>query len=224
MKMRKPINKFIRSIILEQVEELFSDPAAQEDTTRLENNSADDQIDSFILKFEKDSIESDDSETQSLNESLQNLSLRALLEQPEEEEAEEEVIEDEPLEDTEAAEEVDAAEEEAPEDPEPAGSEDSDAVPAESLPKPPLDIDAFTKRVARLAMNYETLLDIKNVIINRSMNFLKENYDDTHAQEMKDILDEQFDFDLDGGKEDPPAPFAVGANPAGAGSMGGGGA
>jgi hypothetical protein len=40
---------------------------------------------------------------------------------------------------------------------------------------------------------------------------------------MKDILDAQFDFDLDGGKDIPAAPFAAGANAAGAGSMGGGG-
>ena len=220
MNMKRPLDRFIRSIILEQIDELFVDPAASEETTRLEKDSADDQIDSFILKFEKDSIESDDSESQSLNESLQTLSLRVLLEQEEEEE--EVDVEDEPA--FEAAEEVEPAEEEVgPDDPEPADSADVDVDPAEALPKPPLDIDAFTKRVARLAMNHQTLLDIKTVIVNRAMNFLKENYDDVHAQEMKDILDEQFDFDLDGEKEVPEAPFAVGANPLGAGVMGGGG-
>tara|TARA_Y100000310_G_scaffold203479_1_gene203727 strand:- start:11788 stop:12462 length:675 start_codon:yes stop_codon:yes gene_type:complete len=222
MNMKRPLNILIRSLILEQVDELFVDPAAEEETTRLENDSADDQIDSFILKFEKDSIDSDDSESQSLNESLQNLSLRVLLEQEEEE------VEDEPAfeaaEETEPAEvDVEAEEEVGPDDPEPADSADTDAEPAEALPKPPLDVDAFTKRVARLAMNHQTLLDIKTVIVNRAANFLKENYDDEHAQEMKDILDEQFDFDLDGGKEIPEAPFAVGANPLGAGAMGGGG-
>jgi len=217
--MKNSVTRTIRSLILEQVEDLFVNPAAAEETTRLEVDSADDQIDSFILKFEKDSISEDDNEINSLNESLYNLSLKALLEQEEDEEAVE-VDEEEPVEDE--GEESPAGDDAAPEDPEPAGSEDTDVEPAESLPRPPLDVDSFTKRVARLAMNHENLLDIKTVIINRAMNFLKENYDDAHALEMKDILDSQFDFDLDGGKEIPSAPFAVGANPAGAGTMGGG--
>ena len=213
--MKHSLSRLIRSIILEQVEDLFVDPSASPETTRLEVDSADDQIDSFILKFEKDSVENDDQDSESMNESFRSLSLKALLEQEEEEdpvedEVEAEVTEEEPEADT-------------PSDPEPAGSEDQDALPAESVPKMPLNIDAFTKRIARLAMNSEKLLDIKTVIINRAMNFLKDNYDDAHALEMKDILDAQFDFDLDGGKDIPAAPFAAGANASGAGSMGGGG-
>ena len=56
------------------------------------------------------------------------------------------------------------------------------------------------------------------------MNFLLENYDKVHVDEMKEILDTQFDFDLDGGKDTPPAPYAVGAFQGGTGQMGGGGA
>jgi hypothetical protein len=214
--------KFLRSLILEQVEELFSDPGAEEEVTRLEKDSADDQIDSFILKFEKDSISSEDSETKSLNESLKNLSLRALLmEQAEDEED----VEDDPDAADEPADEPDAGEDaEEVEDPPPEDSSASDVEPAESLPKPPLNIDAFTKRVARLAMNHETLLDIKTVIVNRAMNFLLDNYDQEHVDEMREILDSQFDFDLDGGKEIPEAPYAVGAFQGGTGQMGGGAA
>ena len=65
---------------------------------------------------------------------------------------------------------------------------------------------------------------METIIINRAMSFIEENYDIDHVDEMKEILDTQFDFDLDGGSETPPAPFAIGANPAGAGPMGGGGA
>ena len=208
---------FLRSLILEQVEELFASAGDEEvSTTRLEKDSLDDQIDSFILKFEKDSITSEDNESDSLNESLSNMTLDFLLEQDEEEA-------DEPGPGDEAEAEEAPAEEAPAEDPEPAGSEDSDVVAATELPRPPLDVDAFTKRIARLAMNFENLLDVKTVIVNRAMNFLNDNYDKEHSIEMKDILDTQFDFDLDGGKETPPAPFAVGANPAGAGMAGGGG-
>jgi len=218
--MKKSDIILLRSLILEQVEELFSDGSSDSESTfKLERDSLDDQVDSFILKFEKDSIKEDKDEALS-ESSLSNLSLKFLLEQPEEE--------DEPADDADEDEDADA-DADAPADPveepsEPAGSEDvEDVEPVEKIPKLPLDVDAFSKRIARLAMNFENLLDPKVVIINRAMNFLLENYDKNHADEMRDILDTQFDFNLDGGKETPPAPFAVGANPAGAGMSGGGG-
>jgi hypothetical protein len=203
----------LRGMILEQVEELFVSSESEE-VTRLEKDSVDDQIDSFILKFEKDSVLEDDSDSQSLSESLRNMSLKFLIEQddppaPEEEEQEDTAEPD--------------AEEAPAEDPEPATSADADAEIADTLPKIPLDVDAFTKRVARLAMNYQNLLDIKTTIVNRAINFLKENYDEAHVMEMKDILDSQFDFDLDGGKEVPEAPYAAGAWAGGTGGLGGGG-
>jgi len=212
-------NNLIRSLILEQVDELFS--TEEEDSTRLSLDSVDDQIDSFIIKFERDSVVSDnEKESDSLDESLRMLSLKILMEQDEvEEEEEEDVdIEDEPLEDEPAEEE-----EEDVEDPEPAGSEDVEADAPEVTPKLPLDVDAFTKRIARLAMNSEKLLDVKTTVINRAMNFIIDNYDQAHVDKMKEILDSQFDFNLDGGKDIPEPPYAVGAYAGGTGGLGGGG-
>jgi hypothetical protein len=205
----------IRRIILEEVEELFVASDAEE-VTRLSKDSADDQIDAFILKFEKDSIEEEEGED--LLESLRNLSLRGILnEQPSPDDLPE-------PEDLAAPPEEPAPEaEEEVEVEDPAGSEDVTVTDAEELPKPPLNIDEFTKRVARLAMNYETLLDIKTIIVNRAMNFLADNYDKAHVDEMKEILDSQFDFDLDGSKDIPEPPYAVGAYAGGTGQMGGGG-
>ena len=204
----------IRRMILEAVEELFVASEAEE-VTRLSKDSADDQIDAFILKFEKDSIEEEEGED--LLESLRSLSLSGILsEQPDPED----LAADEPA----AAPEAPAEEEVEEEVEEPVGSEDVTVTDAEELPKPPLNIDEFTKRVARLAMNYETLLDIRTIIVNRAMNFLVENYDEAHVQEMKEILDSQFDFDLDGSKDIPEPPFAVGAYAGGTGALGGGGA
>jgi hypothetical protein len=40
---------------------------------------------------------------------------------------------------------------------------------------------------------------------------------------MKEILDSQFDFDLDGSKDIPDPPYAVGAYAGGTGGLGGGG-
>ena len=68
---------FLRSLILEQVEELFSSAEdGDESKTRIEKTSVDDQIDSFILKFEKDSIKSDQNKSMSMNESLSDLKYR----------------------------------------------------------------------------------------------------------------------------------------------------
>jgi hypothetical protein len=220
--MNRKLRNKIRSIILEQVDELFSD---SDDTlpTRLSSDSVDDQIDSFILKFEKDSIDNRDAESMSMNESLESLSLNFLLEQEEDPEEEEETdpeIPDDPEENPDA--DFDTP---APDDPGPAGSEDvdSDVEAVEKLPRPALDVDAFTKRIARLAMNYDSLIDIKSTIVSRAMNFILDNYDKEHVEEMREILDTQFDFDLNGSEDIPNAPYAVGANPAGAGLSGGGG-
>ena len=99
------------------------------------------------------------------------------------------------------------------------------AEPAESEPVPDLDIDKFTIKVARLIMNHRNLLNVENAIINRVKNFLDENYGDAFVVRYLDVLDEQFgitvsEFELD---YDPDVPLAVGANPAGAGNVGGGG-
>jgi len=211
----------IRSIILEQVDELFS-AENQKDNIRLSRDSADDQIDAFIIKFERDSVVQDAQESQdSMSESLLNLSLDALIFEQDEDLADLEEPTDEPA-DEPAPDEGEGEDEEA-DDPEPAGSEDVDVDEPEQTPKMPLDVDSFTKRVARLAMNVENLLDMKTIIVNRAMNFIKDNYDEAHVDEMKEILDTQFDFNLDGGKDIPHAPYAVGAYAGGTGGLGGGG-
>ena len=191
-------------ILFEQDEDLGDAPeggvdADPEPKARKADDSVDDQIDSLILLYEKRAIRD---EEDSLMESLNKASLKYLFEQ------EEEPVEDEPVE----------------EDPvEPTGSEESTAQAAETEPVPDIDIDKFTIKVARLIMNHRQLLDVETAIINRTKNFLNENYGDKFVVRYLDILDEQFgittqEFNMNDVDD---APFAVGANPAGAG-MGGG--
>ena len=142
-------------------------------------------------------------------ESLSKTSLRYLFEQ----------------EDPPAEEEAEAPAEDAglPADTDPVGSEEATAPAAEEEPVPDLDIDKFTIKVARLIMNHRQLLDVETAIINRTKNFLDENYGDKFVVRYLDILNEQFgisaqEFNMTDVED---APFAVGANPAGAG-MGGG--
>jgi len=198
------------NFLFEQGEDLGDSPegsvkaSSTESKARKADDSVDDQIDSLILLYEKRAIRD---EQDKLMESLNKTSLEYLFEQEEEPEAE-----GEPEAGAEAGGESD-----------PVGSEAATAPAAESEPVPDLDIDTFTIKVARLIMNYRQLLDVETAIINRTKNFLDENYGDKFVVRYLDILDEQFgitaqEFDV-GSVED--APYAVGANPAGAG-MGGG--
>jgi hypothetical protein len=151
-------------------------------------DSVDDQIDALIIRYEQDSIESgEESEEERMFESLRNMSMQFLLE------------EDPPAESGTAAEE-------------PVGSEvpKTEPEPPEAK-KPPLDIDLFTKKIARLVMNSSNLLNVEEVVIARAMSFLKKNYGKNYAEQMQDILDNQFDFDLTGDEDVIDVPIAAGA-------------
>lgn len=171
---------------------------SSEMTARKSADSVDDQIDSLILLYEKRAIREEEDK---LMEALKNSSLDMLFEQEEEEEG---------------AEEPPPAEEPTSE---PTGSEEVTAKPAETEPVPDIDIDKFTIKVARLIMNHRQLLDIETAIINRTKNFLDENYGDKFVLRYLDILEEQFgltpkEFDIEY-QED--VPYAIGANSSGAG-------
>ena len=207
--------KFLKSLILEEMEFMLSeeDEKYTEKTSSLSIDSVDDQIDSFILKFESQSM-SENEEDDMISEALSDMSLETFLIEQEEQEEQE----------------VDIASEKAEKEDE-TGDADSDSMDrssdmgdvekVEDLPKPPININEFTKSIARLALNSEALLDIKRVIIMRAQNFLKENYDDSHAEELNNILESEFDFNISGEDESPNAPYAVGAYAGGAGSTGG---
>jgi sporulation protein YlmC with PRC-barrel domain len=172
---------------------------------RKASDSVDDQIDSLILMYEKNSVR----KNETISEALRNLSLRILLKEQDEEAG----TDDTP-----------AEPEEEPEPTEPTGSEEMTAEPAIEQKVPDLDIDQFTIDIARLILNKESLLDIDTAIINRTKNFLNDNYGDAFVRRFLDTLQEQFgltsqEFDVDYSSVD--APFAIGANPAGAGSVGG---
>jgi len=159
--------------------------------TKQSLDSVDDQLDSYIIRFESESIK-DSSEDEIMMESLRFLNMRFLLE----------AEGDEPEGETEAP----ASD--------PVGSEEPKEEPESVDPKPPLDIDAFTKKVARLVMNYKNLLRIEPVIVNRAAAFLEKNYGDKgkdYVERMIDILDTQFDFNLEGDEDVVDVPIAAGA-------------
>lgn len=162
--------------------------------SRLARDSADDQIDSLLIKYENESVIE---ESETLEESLANNSLKFLFE--------EEVVDP-------------AADDQAT-----TGSEIQDADQASEGAKPNLDIDAFSSKVARLIMNYNQLLKVEAVILNRAAEFLKNNYDGEHSERFYAILEEQFDIEIDEDFIDDqgkPAPQGLGAYDGGSGGGG----
>ena len=163
--------------------------------SRLARDSADDQIDSLLIKYENESIR----EEETLEESLSRHSLKFLLK-------EQEVVD--PAADAEAT----------------TGSEIQDEDEAGEEEQANLDIDVFSSKVARLIMNYDHLLKIEAVILNRAVEFLKDNYDAEHAERFYAILEEQYDIEIEEDfidDEGRPAPQGLGAYDAGSGGGGG---
>jgi len=173
MKLTKTILKnMIRQVIVEQKEQ---------PSERLSTASVDDQIDSLLIKFEKDSI---GSTIQEIN-SLKDFAL-FLFEQ------------DEPDKDEPADEEADKDK-----------VTDSEEVTADSPSspmQPELNLDEFTSRVARLVVNYDKLLDIQTVIISRAKNYISENYGNEIADKLVSQLEIHHRVYPTGQGPDVPAP------------------
>jgi len=78
------------------------------------------------------------------------------------------------------------------------------------------DIQKFASDVARLMMNYDALLDMESIIFNKAKSFLKTKYGDDVADSLSEILATRYGLDLEGVKEETPAPLAIGARGGGA--------
>ena len=139
--------------------------------SRLSRDSVDDQIDSLLIKFESESLR-EDNEERDLNESLHNMTLKWLL-------REQEAFD--PAADKEAT----------------TGSEIQDEDEPAEEDKPDLDIDTFSAKIARLVMNFQQLLKVETAIVNRTANFLENEYDEEHAERFYAILENQFDIEID---------------------------
>ena len=161
------MEEMIKSVIVEMMQKLTEqDSQDQQDLP----DSLDAQIDALLIKY--DTVAADSAEQSDLSEANFPQSLSFLLEQAEEPEAE-------PEPDQVLDQEDEPEAEEAPEE-----------NPDEDLPesKPKLDVQMFTERVARLASMSDRILDIVTVILVRAENYVRENYDDATADEMKELL------------------------------------
>lgn len=158
------------------------------DPTKL-SDSLDSEIDARIVKYENESMLSDEeAEENKILESLASLSLRALLEQDEEQTPAEEKTDD-----------------------------SSPATPEKEDSKLPLDLNEFTSKIVRLVNHAVDLLPVQQVIVTRAMNYLRDNYDQSYADQMEDILNNQYGFDLSGEDDVIDVPISVGAGTKSAG-------
>ena len=91
--------------------------------------------------------------------------------------------------------------------------EQEEAAPDE-LPSSDIDLENFASNVARLIMNYDSLLDMEALIINKAKVFLEDKYDETTATEFEAILEDQFQITLEPYEDEVEtmAPLAVGAS------------
>jgi len=233
--------KFTRRILRDMITEemrVLSEGANRGST------SLDDQIDALLASYEEGSIEQIDYESAGITDESFKLQkvMNFLFEAPEDEEEEGDEGDDEPAEDDPEAEEGEEGEEPVEDDPEAelqkmvgqisgAGFEVSKTVdnsgrdePVEADVevggvRPPLNISSFTDSVNNLVTNYDNLLDIPSVIIQRTTEFLTNKYglevsDEFEEKLRLDFGTEQIDHDPDPGD----IPLAVGAGPAGGGA------
>ena len=161
--------------------------AATDSKTRLSKSSIDDQIDSLFIKFEKESLK-----TESQIRSLMKL----MFEAPEDEE-----------------EFVPAEDEAENEEPSSVGSDERDEEWSAEPNKPPIDMNQFVRRVVRLIENYDALLDVRTVIVQRAKNYVLENYDEAAAQDFKEFLEEDHGISLHPKDNLTDTPAAMGAGP-----------
>lgn len=60
---------------------------------------------------------------------------------------------------------------------------------------PPLDVGVFATEIMRVVKNYDTLLDVPSVIVNRAIEYIATKYDSETADSFKEALRSDFDYE-----------------------------
>jgi hypothetical protein len=190
--------KQLRTLISENIQHLLSEAEKKAEKEQPED-SVDRQIDKYFSEYEKEakSVKQEGLDFRVMSRNFFSLMLEA--------------------EDDEEAEDKDEESEEGEEE---GGGEEPAKLTLEDI-----DLENFADSVVRLIENYDSLLEIRDTIAKRSMNFLSKNYEPNVANEFKEILETQHDVmigttEFDEDADDFPAPPAERAQ----GGGGGGGA
>jgi len=105
-----------------------------------------------------------------------------------------------------------------------ASSDEKDTKKPAKLSVDDIKVDSFLDSVMRLIDNYDSLLEVRNTILRRAVNFLNKNYEPDVAQQFKDSLRDSYGFDIGKSAKDvsdeqftaPPAERASGPSGGGA--------
>ena len=188
-------------------------------------DSVDAQIDKLFVSYES---EAKSSKNEGMNFKL--LTRRFLLEAEDEEEdifgADDESADDKEGGDDESDDDSSGDEEESSGDEEESsGDESSDeeekVEKPEMLTADDIDVNSFASSIARLVDNYDSLLELRNVILRRAASFIAKGYEQDVVDAFKEAL--SIDYDMEIGEtetsddEKYPAPKAGFAGPAGGG-------
>ncbi len=224
MKIKK-IKSLRQLLIKEDIEGMVNNQGVNPEEQPILDVSIDQKVDGFLLQYEKNSLPQQPSPSPSEMPSVQESSksnkkknktitekystknlLNFLFE----------VEGDDPTADPTVA-PVDAPAPDLGGGNDPFGGTDS-TTPVEKVPATPvpnINIDNFAKNVARLINDFNSLIDVKRIALNRSKMYIEKNYNAEIAKQMMDILSTNYDINPEtlGSKyDDVESPVAVGAN------------
>ena len=77
-----------------------------------------------------------------------------------------------------------------------------------------IDLKHFANDIARLVKNYDTLMDMESIILNKAYAYIQNNYGEDTVKALKDTLEQDFDIKVERPeieRDEPEVPIAVGA-------------
>ena len=83
-----------------------------------------------------------------------------------------------------------------------------------------IDLKKFAADLSRLVNNYDNLLDMESIILNKGYSYIQQKYGEETVKALKDVLEQDFGIDVDRNaieKDEPEIPVAVGARDSGGG-------
>ena len=104
------------------------------------------------------------------------------------------------------------------------GEEEGEEEKPKKLPADSIDIESYVNSVMRLVENYDSLLELRDTILRRAVNFIGKNYESTAVNQFRDSLRDAYGFDIGKSVDDvqdeqhpaPPADRASGPGGGGA--------
>lgn len=86
--------------------------------------------------------------------------------------------------------------EEAPAEEDPEGEEDEEEKEPEKLTSEDIDVETFVDEVVRLIENYDSLLEMRNTILRRAVNYLLKSYQPDVGDSFKEVLEDSHGIEI----------------------------